>query len=79
MISDIEEFFQQGCGRCDRFATNDCSVQQWSHGLEQLRQLCLDAGLVETVKWVYLCRQKYRLIGCFSGRLSPQLFQRGSA
>ena len=51
MITEIEDYFTKGCGRCDRFATPDCSTRQWSQGLNDLRQICLDAGLVETVKW----------------------------
>lgn len=55
MITDIEEYFSNGCGRCERFATSDCSTRRWSRGLASLRQLCLDAGLVETVKWGHPC------------------------
>ncbi|MEM7165826.1 MAG: YdeI/OmpD-associated family protein [Planctomycetota bacterium] len=55
MITDIEEFFTKGCGRCERFATPDCSTRQWSDGLLRLRQICLGAGLVETVKWGQPC------------------------
>ncbi|MEZ6073441.1 MAG: YdeI/OmpD-associated family protein [Pirellulales bacterium] len=55
MISDIEDYFSKGCGRCERFATPDCSTRQWHAGLTQLRLICLDAGLVETVKWGHPC------------------------
>lgn len=55
MITDIEDYFTKGCGRCDRFATADCSTRQWESGLAQLRNLCLDAGLTETVKWGHPC------------------------
>ena len=55
MITDIEEFFTKGCGRCERFATPDCSTRQWIGGLNRLRQLCLEAGLTETVKWGHPC------------------------
>lgn len=51
MISDIEAYFTQGCGRCARFATPDCSVQAWRPGLLALRRICRDAGLDEVVKW----------------------------
>ena len=51
MISEIDEYFDKGCGRCERFATPDCSTRQWNDGLRQLRQICLQAGLIETVKW----------------------------
>ncbi len=55
MITDIEDFFSKGCGRCDRFATSDCSTRTWEHGLSNLRQVCLAAGLSETVKWGHPC------------------------
>ena len=55
MITNIEDYFTQGCGRCERFATPDCSTRQWIDGLHQLRQICLDSKLVETVKWGHPC------------------------
>jgi uncharacterized protein YdeI (YjbR/CyaY-like superfamily) len=55
VITDIEEYFSEGCGRCDRFATAECSTRQWAGGLLALRQLCLDVKLVETVKWAHPC------------------------
>jgi len=55
MITDIEDYFSRGCGRCDRFATPECSTQLWAEGLRQLRRICLDMQLVETVKWGHPC------------------------
>jgi uncharacterized protein YdeI (YjbR/CyaY-like superfamily) len=55
MITDIEEYYARGCGRCARFATPDCSVRQWEAGLRELRRICLDMGLAETVKWGHPC------------------------
>ncbi len=55
MISDIEEYFTKGCGRCGRFATPECSTRTWREGLEALRHICRDAGLEETVKWGHPC------------------------
>lgn len=53
MITDAEEFFTKGCGRCDRFATPDCSTRPWIEGLNHLRRICLNMGLEETVKWAH--------------------------
>ena len=39
MIADIEDYFTRGCGRCDRFDTPDCSIQQWKEGQNKLRQM----------------------------------------
>jgi uncharacterized protein YdeI (YjbR/CyaY-like superfamily) len=55
MITEIEDFFSTGCGRCERFATADCSARRWASGLIDLRRICLASGLVETVKWGHPC------------------------
>ena len=55
MITDIEDYFTLGCGRCARFATPDCSTRTWIEGLTALRRLCVETQLVETVKWGHPC------------------------
>jgi uncharacterized protein YdeI (YjbR/CyaY-like superfamily) len=55
MITEIEDYFSKGCGRCDRFATSDCSTRRWNLGLAQLRQICLGMELIEAVKWGHPC------------------------
>jgi len=55
MITDPDDFFTKGCGRCDRFATPDCSTRPWIDGLNTLRRICLDMGLEETAKWAHPC------------------------
>ncbi len=55
MITIVADYFDKGCGRCDRFATPDCSTRHWAAGLKELRGICLDAGLAETVKWGHPC------------------------
>lgn len=55
MITEIDDFFTKGCGRCERFDTPDCSTRRWIHGLETLRRICLDMGLSEHVKWAHPC------------------------
>lgn len=55
MIAAIEDYFAKGCGRCDRFATPACSTRRWARGLAELRRICRDAGLAETVKWGHPC------------------------
>lgn len=71
MITDPEEFFARGCGRCDRFATPECSTRQWLSGLEDLRRICLDVGLTETAKWGHPCYmhagRNIAVIGAFRG------------
>jgi uncharacterized protein YdeI (YjbR/CyaY-like superfamily) len=55
MIINVEHFFESGCGRCDRFATPDCSTKIWLDGLLDLRRICRDAGLSEHAKWGHPC------------------------
>ncbi|PRY86124.1 YdeI/OmpD-associated family protein [Donghicola tyrosinivorans] len=55
MITEIEDYFDKGCDRCARFATPDCSTRLWAGGLGDLRRICRDAGLEETVKWGHPC------------------------
>lgn len=78
MITDIEEFFTRGCGRCDRFATPDCSTRRWAGGLAALRRLCLRAGLTETVKWGHPCYmhagRNIAIMGAFRGDFRLTLF-----
>lgn len=51
MITDPAVFFELGCGRCDRYATPECSTRRWLSGILALRRICRDLGLVETAKW----------------------------
>jgi uncharacterized protein YdeI (YjbR/CyaY-like superfamily) len=71
MISDVDEFFAKGCGRCDRFATDDCSARRWLQGLVALRRILRDAGLEETAKWGHPCYihagRNIAIIGAFRG------------
>lgn len=71
MITEIEDFFTLGCGRCDRFATPECSTRAWITGLNDLRRICRAAGLEETVKWAHPCYlhagRNIVLIGAFRG------------
>jgi uncharacterized protein YdeI (YjbR/CyaY-like superfamily) len=55
MITDADDFFTKGCGRCARFATPDCSTRWCVDGLNHLRRICLDMGLSEHVKWAHPC------------------------
>lgn len=55
MITEIDDYFSRGCGRCARFDTPDCATQQWRVGLEALRRICLSLDLIETVKWGHPC------------------------
>nr|WP_208977998.1 YdeI/OmpD-associated family protein [Labrenzia sp. 011] len=53
MITDPNDYFTKGCGRCERFAKPDCSTRRWIDGLSNLRHICRAMGLEETVKWAH--------------------------
>jgi uncharacterized protein YdeI (YjbR/CyaY-like superfamily) len=55
VITEIDDYFSKGCGRCGRFATADCSSLLWFDGQAELRRICLEAGLTEAVKWGHPC------------------------
>ena len=79
MITEIEDYFTDGCGRCDRFATPDCVVRLWSESLARLRAICLAAGLTETVKWGHPCymhgTRNIVLIGALRGDVRLNFFK----
>jgi len=78
MITDIEDYFEKGCGRCDRFATDSCSVRIWNDGVRALRAICLQAGLKETVKWGHPCYmhagRNIAIIGALRGEFRLSFF-----
>lgn len=71
MITEAGTFFTDGCGRCPRFATDACSARLWSAGVARLRQMCLEAGLEESLRWGHPCYRhngrNLALIGAFQG------------
>jgi uncharacterized protein YdeI (YjbR/CyaY-like superfamily) len=71
MITDPKEYFAKGCGRCERFATANCSTRPWLAGLFSLRHICRAAGLIETAKWGHPCYmhagRNVAIIGAFRG------------
>jgi uncharacterized protein YdeI (YjbR/CyaY-like superfamily) len=78
MITDAGEFFTKGCGRCDRFATPDCTTRRWLAGIERLRAICLDVGLSEVAKWGHPCymrgERNIALIGTLIGDFRLSFF-----
>ncbi len=71
MITEISDYFSKGCGRCERFATVDCSTRRWAVGLADVRRMCLAVGLAETVKWGHPCYmhsgRNIAILGAFRG------------
>jgi uncharacterized protein YdeI (YjbR/CyaY-like superfamily) len=79
VISEIEDYFAKGCGRCARFDTADCSTRRWAAGLAALRRLCREAGLAEVVKWGHPCYmhagRNVALIGALRGDFRLSFFE----
>lgn len=55
ITTDIGLYFRDGCGRCDRFQTEDCKVRRWGPALHALRELLRQTPLVEEMKWGSPC------------------------
>ena len=54
-IGSVNEYLYEGCGRCSRFQTPDCSTQIWREELTLLRSVILSSGLTEELKWSHPC------------------------
>ncbi len=55
MNPKIDKYLIDGCMRCKYGATPDCKVNNWKVELETLRQIVLDIGLTEELKWGVPC------------------------
>lgn len=81
MITDIEDYFAKGCGRCARFDTDGCVTRKWRAGLAGLRDICLSCGLEETVKWGHPCYmhagRNLVIIGAFRDDFRLSFFNAG--
>lgn len=66
---NVNDFFRDGCGRCAKGGTPQCKVHSWTQELILLRNLCVESGLTETIKWgmpVYTHKGKnVAIIGAF--------------
>lgn len=55
MNSKVDKYLNDGCMRCKFGATPECKVNSWRVELETLRQIVLDCGLTEEIKWGVPC------------------------
>lgn len=80
-ITEIEDYFRRGCGRCPRFDTAACATRTWAAGLAALRALCCDAGLEEAVRWGHPCYRhagrNIAVIGAFRRDFRLSFFEAG--
>lgn len=81
MITQADDFFTKGCGRCTRFATPACNARLWAGGLAELRGICLSLGLVETAKWghpTYMHHgRNIAIFGAFAGDMRISFMEAG--
>jgi len=51
----VDNYLAVGCGRCSLVGTPECKVNPFREGLETLRQIVLECGLKEELKWSQPC------------------------
>lgn len=49
--SQVDKYLLDGCMRCKYGGTPQCKVNNWREELEMLRQIVLETGLTEEIKW----------------------------
>ena len=55
MKNEIDHYLEVGCGRCPLGGTPECKVNSWIEELKLLRQIVLECGLEEELKWSVPC------------------------
>lgn len=55
MNRNVDQYFIDGCMRCDLGGTPECKVHRWTNELQLLRNIILDCGLTEESKWGVPC------------------------
>lgn len=55
MNPKVDAYLTVGCGRCPLMNTPECKVHNWTEELETLREIVLDCGLTEELKWSVPC------------------------
>ena len=51
MNPQVDKYLIDGCMRCKYGGTRQCKVHNWREELEMLRQIVLETGLTEEIKW----------------------------
>lgn len=50
-MNPVDKYLIDGCMRCKYGATPQCKVHRWVNELDLLRQIVLETGLTEHIKW----------------------------
>ncbi len=79
MNPKADVYFKAGCGRCPLVNTPSCKVHNWTAELAKLRQIILECGLTEELKWnhpVYtLEKNNIVMIGAFNDNCVLSFFK----
>ena len=51
----VDNYLAEGCGRCPLVGTPACKVNTWRAELGKLREIVLETGLTEELKWKQPC------------------------
>ncbi|GIV30507.1 MAG: hypothetical protein KatS3mg028_1573 [Bacteroidia bacterium] len=46
-----DEYYENGCGRCKKYATSECKVNVWKDKLLEIRKVLSNYELKEEIKW----------------------------
>jgi len=55
MNEKIDLYLAEGCGRCSKGGTPNCTVHRWQAILVAMRELALECNLTEELKWSVPC------------------------
>lgn len=55
MNPKVDAYLTVGCGRCPLMNTPECKVHNWTEEMETLREIVLECGLTEELKWGVPC------------------------
>jgi len=69
MVTSVNAYFTDGCGRCSLYQTPQCRVHKWEPELHALRTIINSTGLNEELKWGHPCytyqQKNIILLGAF--------------
>lgn len=75
----VDTYLAAGCGRCPLGNTPDCKVHDWTAELSYLREIVLDCGLTEELKWGVPCYtdggKNVLIVGAFKEFASLSFFK----
>lgn len=75
----IDAYLAVGCGRCPLGNTPECKVHNWTAELSYLREIVLDCGLTEELKWGVPCYtdngKNLMIVSAFSEYASLSFFK----